>query len=276
MTSESVKLSDNSAGPSSLNSCGTTLAEELANARAQGQCLALPTQPKSLQEAYQIQERVSQILGGEHRGWKVGSTSKAAQARLGTSEPGAGRLLSPFVFEDGAEVPVSTQHDVQLEVEFAFIVGETLRPRDQPYAMDEVRAAMDSFVPGIEVVGSRYCSGLAGAGPELVTADGGANIAFVYGPSRPLSPDDDLAHRPCQLIINGEQAANGIGANALDGPFNVLLWLANHLSNRGMTLEAGHLVTTGTCTGLIAAAPGDKISGRFGELGSVSFALSEL
>jgi 2-keto-4-pentenoate hydratase len=249
------------------------LAERLADARRSGHCIDLPVPPVSLSDAYEIQEHVSRLVGTRHVGWKVGSTSKAAQARLDTSEPGAGRLLEPFVFTHGAQIPVSMNHDVQLEVEFAFRMGRDLAPRAEPYDMGEVHAAVAAFLPAIEIVGSRYCSGLAGAGQELVTADGGANIAFVYGAAHPIATSDDLAAHACELIINDKTVAHGVGANALDGPFNVLVWLVNHLGKRNITLGANELVSTGTCTGLVASAPGDQISGRFGDLGEVSFSL---
>lgn len=246
-----------------------TLAEQLARARSLGTNIEPQTSPANLDRAYAIQNEVSRLLGGVSRGWKVGSTSRAAQERLGTSEPGSGRLLTPWVYTSGEPVPVSAQHDAQVEVEFGFVIGTTLSPRPEPYTTADVRAAIGSFVPALEIVGSRLERGLAGSGRELVTADGGANIGFVYGDTFDCGVDADFAAHACSLLINGSKIADGAGANALDDPLNVLAWLANFLSKRGETLEAGSLVTTGTCTGLVDVAPGDHLVGDFGAWGKV-------
>ena len=252
-----------------LNAEEQTLAEQLAHARSLGTNIQPQTSPANLDRAYAIQNEVSRLLGGVSRGWKVGSTSRAAQERLGTSEPGSGRLLTPWVYASGEPVPVSAQHDAQVEVEFGFVMGTTLSPRPKPYTTADVRAAIGSFVPALEIVGSRLERGLAGSGRELVTADGGANIGFVYGDTFDCGIDADFAAHTCSLLINGSKIADGTGANALDDPLNVLAWLANFLSKRGETLEASSLVTTGTCTGLVDVAPGDHLVGDFGAWGKV-------
>ena len=254
---------------SSLNTEEQTLAKQLAHARSTGTNVQPQTSPANLDRAYAIQNEVSRLLGGTSRGWKVGSTSRAAQERLGTSEPGAGRLLTPWVCVSGESVAVSAQHDAQVEVEFGFVMGTTLSPRAEPYTAADVRAAIASFVPALEIVGSRLERGLAGSGRELVTADGGANIGFVYGDPFKCDIDADFAAHACSLSVNGSKVADGTGANALDDPLNVLAWLANFLSKRGDPLEAGLLVTTGTCTGLVDVAPGDHLVGDFGAWGKV-------
>ena len=102
------------------------LARDLAKARLAGTLMAKPQLEVTSKEAYDLQERVSQLLDSTTIGWKVGSTSAEAQARLGTDEPGAGRLLERFAYASGAAVPVSAAHDVQVEVEFAFAMARRL------------------------------------------------------------------------------------------------------------------------------------------------------
>jgi 2-keto-4-pentenoate hydratase len=50
-------------------------------------------------------------------------------------------------------------------------------------------------------------------------------------------------------------------------PLTSLTWLVNWLSERGRGLEAGELVSTGTCTGHCFCAPGDDVSVDFGAAG---------
>lgn len=251
-----------------------SLIDALARARRSGTTIEAPDSIENLAMAYAIQEAVSLKLGGTSPGWKVGSTSRVAQQRLGTSEPGAGRLLPQYTFDSGATIAISEHHDVQIEIEFAFVFAQPLIPRQDAYTVNDIRAAVGEFIPAIELVGSRYSSGLAGSGREAVTADGGANVAFVHGPPVAYRADIDLAAHPCSAWINGQQKAQGTGSNALDDPLNVLVWLANHLSGRGIALNRGDKVTTGTCTGLINVKAGDHIAGDFGPLGQVEATLS--
>ena len=74
--------------------------------------------------------------------------------------------------------------------------------------------------------------------------------------------------QPVQLAIDGAQVAAGCGADALGHPLNVLEWLLAHLGRRGIALQAGEIVSTGTCTGLIPVAPGNHLHADFGALGS--------
>jgi 2-keto-4-pentenoate hydratase len=69
---------------------------------------------------------------------------------------------------------------------------------------------------------------------------------------------------------NGSLVAEGKGANALGDPRLALTWLANHLARRNTPLEAGHVITTGTCLKPVDIGPGDSIVADFGALGTVA------
>ena len=61
----------------------------------------------------------------------------------------------------------------------------------------------------------------------------------------------------------------------LGDPRVALQWLANELSQLGIPLAAGQLVTTGTCLPPMAIKPGDRINGDFGPLGAVSVRMAD-
>lgn len=248
-----------------------TLARELWQARRDGHTVPLPVEAPSLDEAYRVQEAIAALAASRRAGFKVGSTSKAAQARLGTSEPGAGPVLERFCFRDaggGVQVQVWPAHHLHVEAEFAFEM-EAVAPRAQGWSRSEVVRAVRAFRPALEIVGTRYESGLTGLGRALTTADGGVNVALIAGPASVAWEDTDLAAQSVRLAIDGEQLATGCGADALGHPLNVLEWLLAHLGRRGIALEAGEIVSTGTCTGLIPVAPGNHLHADFGVLGSV-------
>ena len=102
------------------------------------------------------------------------------------------------------------------------------------------------------------------------TADGGVNIALVLGPWFSDWRRWDVPSHGVSMTVNGELKGHGTGARALGDPMDVLIWLANQQSRVGRGLEAGAIVTTGTCTGLDAVRVGDRAMADFGELGSVA------
>jgi 2-keto-4-pentenoate hydratase len=50
-------------------------------------------------------------------------------------------------------------------------------------------------------------------------------------------------------------------------PLTSLTWLVNWLCERGRSLEADEIVSTGTCTGHCFCLPGDRVSVDFGAFG---------
>ncbi len=251
------------------------LASQLWNARRLGQTIATARSdlPKSTAEAYAVQEAIVALSGMARGGYKVGSTSKEAQSLLGTDEPGAGVLLRPFVFESPASVPVVPDHMPAVEGEFAFRMGRDLPPRSALYTRDDVLSAVASLAGAIEVVGTRFAGGLKGKGRLLTTADGGVNIALATGPWTNFDAQDLRGHA-VTMTINGVEKGAGTGARALGDPLEVLVWLVNHLSARGLTLKAGEIVSTGTCTGLDSVHRGDIARANFGTLGRVEIAFT--
>ena len=248
----------------------TDLAKRLWLARRSGGLVDLDVRhPKSSEEAYAIQHEIAALCGEPARGFKVGSTSLEAQRLLGTNEPGSGLLLAPYVYESPAKISIAPAHTPAVEGEFAFKLGRDLPPRAAPYAIDEIDDAVAAVAGAIEVVGTRFSGGLAGKGRWLVTADYGANIAFVGGPWRHDLRGLDLKTHPVAMTINGALRGAGTGERALGDPMNVLLWLANQQSAAGRGLKSGEIVSTGTCTGLDPVRPGDRVQADFGDLGTV-------
>ena len=247
------------------------LAQLLWDARRFGRVVRLEDidPPKTGAEAHAIQHAIAALSSYPSRGFKVGSTSLEAQRILGTDEPGAGLLLAPYVFESPARIAIVPEHTPAVEGEFALRLGRDLPPRDAPYTLAEAAAAVDAVAGAIEVVGSRFAGGLAGKGRLLTTADCSANIAFVGGRWHEGFHLADLANHGVTMTVGGVTRGSGTGSRALGDPLNVLVWLANRQSANGHGLKAGEIVSTGTCTGLDAVAPGDRVRADFGTLGAV-------
>ena len=85
----------------------------------------------------------------------------------------------------------------------------------------------------------------------------------------------DLAARAVSLSLNGAHQRTGTGAEVLGHPLAALAWLANDRVAHGGGLKAGEVVTTGTCTGIVFAAAGDRARADFGDLGTVDLAFTD-
>jgi 2-keto-4-pentenoate hydratase len=254
------------------------LARLLWSARLSGGVVdsASVTLPRGMDEAYAIQAEILRISGHRACGFKVGSTSVEAQRLLGTNEPGSGVLLTPFVHYAPATVALSDAHLPAVEGEFAFRLSKALPPRAEAYDREEVASAIGAMAGAIEVVGTRFAGGLQGKGRLLTTADGGVNIALVLGPWFSDWRRWDVPRHAVSMTVNGSLKGQGTGARALGDPMNVLIWLANQQSRFGRGLDAGAIVTTGTCTGLDPVRIGDRAMADFGELGTVAITFTAM
>lgn len=246
------------------------LAQQLWDARRNGGTVDPSAQrlPTSKEEAYAVQHEIIALSGSQQCGYKIGSTSREAQAILGTHEPGSGVLLRSFLHESPARLSVGLEHRPAVEAEFAFRIARDLPPRPTPYAQAEVSAAIECVAGSIEVVGSRFAGGLGQQGRLLTTADSSANTALVVGPWHRWR-DQDLRRHAVAMSIDGVPRGAGTGERVLGNPLHALSWLAQQLSGSGRGLKVGDIVATGTCTGLDAIGPGSAAIADFGNLGRV-------
>jgi 2-keto-4-pentenoate hydratase len=167
-------------------------------------------------------------------------------------------------------VPFGAHNHMRVaEAEFAFRMGRDLPPSAVPYQVTDVLDAVDSLHPAIEIPDSRYDDYTLVGAAQLI-ADNACAHDFVLGPAttadwRAL----DLAAHPVVGRV-GSHVREGAGANVLGDPRVALTWLVNELSGLGITLQAGEVVTTGTCIVPPPIQAGDRIDMDFGTLGRVT------
>ena len=156
------------------------------------------------------------------------------------------------------------------EVEYQATLGADLPPRDKPYGVEEVSAAVASLHPGLELAECRFVHDQAFPPLPAILADGAGSGTIVYGPAIADWQRRDIAGQLATLSSNGRLRRQGTAAAALDHPMLPLAWLANDLSRTGVGLRAGQMVSTGTLTGMLAPKPGETYIADFGPLGSVT------
>jgi len=225
--------------------------------------------PATLAEGYDIQDAMVAVAAQPVYGWKIAATSAAGQKHIGVTEPLSGRLFKDFVIPDGAHRPAKNMHMRVAEAEFALKMARTLPSRGRDYTTEEVCDAVAGMYLAIEIPDARF-QVFDTIGAPAIAADDAFADWFILGREVPNWRAIDLPNHPVLGRKNGNIVSEGKGANALGDPRLALTWLANHLARRNTPLEAGHVITTGTCLKPVDIGAGDSVVADFGALGTVS------
>lgn len=222
-----------------------------------------------LDDAYRIQEiQVEGWLaaGRQVRGRKIGLTSAAMQRQLGVTEPDYGVLLDTFFYSENSRIGTSEFSQPRIEPELAFILGKDLRGPGINVA--DVIGATAWVVPALEIIDSRIADWRIGYFDTV--ADNASSGGVVLGSTPRRIDEVDLRLQGVNVYVGGTLVETGAGAAALGSPLNSIVWLANVLGTRGVTLEAGQVILPGSVTRAIPVDPGDTVSADFAAMGSVT------
>ena len=192
--------------------------------------------------------------GARFNGHKVGLSSKAMKEMMGVDEPDYGHLLSDMEVSSDEPVPASRYCYPRVEVEVAFILGETLP--GEGCTEDDVIRATEYVAPAIELIDSRI-------------ADNASSAGYVLGPERVRPEDVDLTTIEAVLVRNGEKVAEGRSDAVLGNPVTAVAWLAGKVASFGVTLEQGNVILPGSVHRAIDVRPGDEFVADFTDFGSV-------
>ena len=219
-------------------------------------------------DAYEIQLlniRRRLETGARVNGHKVGLSSKAMQEMMGVDEPDYGHLLADMEVSSGEPVDAARYCYPRVEVEVAFILGETL-PGEGCTEEDVIRAT-EYVAPAIELIDSRVLDWNIKIADTI--ADNASSAGYVLGPERVRPEDVDLENIEAVLIRNGEKVAEGRSDAVLGNPVTAVSWLADKVASFGVTLEAGHVILPGSVHRAIDVRPGDEFVADFHDFGSV-------
>jgi 2-keto-4-pentenoate hydratase len=213
-------------------------------------------------DAYAIQESVisSRLDGTRTRaGWKLGLTTSPPPVT-----PIVGSLLSDMVVPSPAELSLPRMVAPMVEAELVVCIGETI---DGPRTLADLTDGPHQVAPGLEVIDYRTC-GETGVVDWI--ADNSTVAYAVVGDPVPVA-DVDPASIEVTLSEHGKTLAEGRGGLIMGNPLAAVVWLSEHLAERGHTLERGHIVLTGSLTGHhnVPAERPSTFRARFGSLGDV-------
>lgn len=223
-------------------------AQWLADARsAHAPIVHVPNElaPASAADAFDTQHETLRRLKYGIGGWKVGAKSPDGPAQ-GAPLPDALVYASPARLHFEAHAPFT------LELEIAFRLGRTFEPSHAPYAAQDVMSAIESMCATIEVVTSRFA-----AWPDVdrlwQLADLLNHGALITGAPVPYRDDFPFVTPSLRFTYNGTSVFASEPANPAGDPRWLLSWVVNHSTGRGIALEAGTVITTGSFIGMWSA-----------------------
>lgn len=242
----------------------------IARGRVERHGVALPERLKTRhwESVMAVMDRLNERLAWPSGGWKIGAASVEVQRAEGLPGPAPGQLHRDTIFASPARLPASLFINYRCsECEFAFRMGEDLAPREKPFSEDEVAGAVEALLPALEIGDTVFDDWYGASGYQGSSMDNGGAAALVHGSPVADWRHLDLPNARIDLWFNGSFVKSGYGRAAMGHPLTSLTWMANWLRERGRTLRAGEIVSTGTCTGHFFAAPGDRLAIDFGEIG---------
>ena len=223
----------------------------------------------TIDDAYEIQQRMTarRLAAGERIiGKKIGVTSKAVMNMLGVFQPDFGWLTDGMVYNEGQAIEASSLIQPKAEGEIAFVLKKTLMGPGITAA--DVMAATEGVMACFEIVDSRIQDWKIKI--QDTVADNASCGVFVLG-DRIVDPRDvDLVTCGMVLEKNGDIVATGAGAAAMNHPANAIAWLANTLGQRGIALEAGEVVLSGSLGIMVPVVAGDNLRVTIGGIGGCS------
>ena len=231
---------------------------------------ALPTAlaPRTEDESYAIQLQVLHGLDVLVGGWKA----SMPDTRSGWSAP----IAVTNLLREGAPLAPPARRTagssrIGIEPEVAFTLAQPLPP-GPTYSRAQVLQATAAAHAAIELCDCRLAD--FDAAPLLDRlADGLMNEGLVLAAPMPGWGALDLPTLSLRVRVDGRELHHARGSHPLGDPVLPLVWMANHLSQRGIGLKAGDVVTTGSYAGCRWVPPGSHVTVEFDGLGTANVRL---
>jgi 2-keto-4-pentenoate hydratase len=226
--------------------------------RAVYEMLTGDLRPASLDEAYEaqagLQKRLT-ALRGPIAGRKIALSSKAMQEMVGIDHPIAGAFFARDIRRSGAEVAARDFRHLGIEYELAFELARDVGPDDPAPTPDTVRGLIARVRPAFELIEDRGAD-YARLDVLTIIADNAWCGAVVLGEEIAGWRELDLANLPAVLHQDGH-APEAANTGAAD-PLRSLCWVLDHNRARGIAVQKGEVVITGSVLRTRFPAPGDR------------------
>lgn len=221
--------------------------------------------PRTLIEAYEIQQRAIAGWGKPVLGWKVGRVGEPFLQQYETDRL-AGPIFDVTLAEDGDAplMPVFADGFAAAEAEFLLRLQRAPPAGQAKFSLDEAADLIGSVHVGLEIASSPL--GLINTlGPVAIVSDFGNNNGLLVGSAIENWRDSGFESLPVTTRIDGVQVGTGRASAFPDGAIGAAKFLLELLCARGVTLSAGQWISSGAVTGVHDARPGQHVEARFGD-----------
>ncbi|XOV83049.1 MAG: 2-keto-4-pentenoate hydratase [bacterium] len=218
----------------------------------------------SIADAYDIQRQYVVLRDEPITGYKAALTAPAGQMAMGVDHPVVGVLLASGIFS--ADKPVEAAQQILLETEIGFVTASDI---SEPVMPDSVLDFMAGCKGVVELASPNLASKPNGL--DLI-ATNSASFGYIEGQRQAIPGRHVLDATAVSLEKDGEILMSGTAGEVMGGQLDALCWLINQTLELGYTIEAGHLLLTGSIGGVLPGQPGNYRA-RYGDLGQIDFSL---
>lgn len=226
------------------------------------------------EEAYQIQDYMTQMKlddGHEIFAPKLGLTSLPKMEQMNVKNPIYGYVFDYMVVENNESFSVNEYIHPRVEPEISIVLKEELK--GPGVTIEDVKEKIDYVVSSVEILDSRYVD-YQFTHPDVI-ADNTSARGAVYSEEKINLDAIDLNNEKAILKINGEIKAEGIGSAVLGNPLEAIVFLANELGSKGMSVPAGVPIMTGGMSNAVPVKADDRIEIDYTTLGKIRIKATE-
>lgn len=226
--------------------------------------------------AYDVQDLVNRDLGSDASqpahaaGYKIGLTTPRMQAMCGIAEPIAGVVYAGRLHASASVIDIAPFVRLGVESEIAVQIGSTPPDAAKPDT-ESVLACLAQVCAAFELIDDADADYTKLDAASLVV-DNAWNAGLVLGPPTPVRDLPRLKDRAGALYKNGELLDRGTSSDVMGDPLNVVVWLVKHLASRGLRLQPGQWISTGSIVTTRFVKPGERYRFEIEGLAAVEMA----
>ena len=229
----------------------------------------------SMFEAAVVQTRYTALISnglGDVVGYKAGLTNPAVQKRFGYDKPIRGTLFAKMILPGPARVPAAFGSRPVYEADMVAVVGDAAKAMTAKSPLEALQA-LKEIRPFIELPDLMFDPQVKPDGPNLMAINVGARLGVLGDPViLPATAEsvEKLAAVKIEVVDQtGAVVGGGKGADVLNNPLNVVLWIVESLKAEGKTLKNGDLLSLGSFSALLPPKVGSTVTVRYTGLASV-------
>lgn len=196
--------------------------------------------------AYAVQEgllaRRRTKSGDSVGGYKIGLTTPRMQTLCRGDRPISGVMFQQGMRQAPARVALGDFVHLGIESELAVRITRPLPDNAAPITRADVAASVGEMAAAFELIEDRHAN-YSTLDWLWMAAENSWHAGLVLGPAVPV---ENVADLPGVLAIDGVEVDRGSTRDVLGHPFDAVAWLANHSRARGMRIEPGHWISTGS------------------------------